>query len=1022
MRRTHRAWCLLLALWCLAWPAAAAPTSSLRFQHLNETGNISILALMQDRLGFVWIGTQSGGLFRYDGYEAVNYTHRVNDLRSVPHSRVFCLMEDAEGRIWVGTRGGLARFDPVTNDFTRFTPPPGPASRLDIKAIVSDGKRGLWLATWGGVQHFDPDTGRFEMFVHQPGVTGSLAHNDVNALAVDARGGLWAATWPEGLDYLPAGSKVFQHFQIDQGKDADSRLNIVRALRFDAAHTLWIGTESGVVTWRDGSPWRSHKRIESPAVRVNQLYLDGDGTMWAGTISEGLLRWKKNRRSPTRYVYRPGDPYSLPADNVRAMLVDRSGMVWAGTFTEGIGLANLYSAGFKRIIPYDAETANQRPNNMLPAIAGAAGGRIWLGGSSGFALFAPGSGEVVQTYRADPRRPQALSSNLVYSLFQQPGGTLWVGTAAGLNRLDQFGGTFTVVRFQDIADDFINTISAGSGNTLWLGTGGSVIHYNAGSGAFKSYKHDDADPHSRSVNGANCVVEDRYGRVWIGSETGGGLDLLDKHTGKVRNFRHSALMPSTISSDFVTALYEDSRGRLWVGTDRGLNEIIAEPDGSIRFRRFSVPDNGEVRILAILSDLAGKIWLSTSGGLVQLDTLTGKASLYVDADGVSDTFTVGSAYAAPDGILYFGGTKGMTAVNPLAVQAKSVAPQVAITDVTVFNRSVKKGVAHAVSVSGPVTAPTSLTLSAQDAVFSIEFAALHYAAPRKNRYAYRLDGFDRDWIGADALHRTATYTNLAPGQYVFRVAASNDRGVWGRNEATLAVTILPRYWQTWWFRILAGVLAIGLICTLYWIRMRRFVRNQLQLEALVAVRTREMEEVNAKLAELSTTDGLTGITNRRGFDIALRREWAHATRRGDTVALALVDVDHFKLYNDHYGHQAGDRCLQTVAALFASHGRRPTDLVARYGGEEFVLLMPATSGVHALAIAQEICQQLAQLALPHEPAAGGVVAVSIGVAAMAPGSDDMPETLIQCADQALYRAKREGRNRALLNDVPATAG
>ncbi|WGG53374.1 GGDEF domain-containing protein [Rugamonas sp. DEMB1] len=357
----------------------------------------------------------------------------------------------------------------------------------------------------------------------------------------------------------------------------------------------------------------------------------------------------------------------------------------------------------------------------------------------------------------------------------------------------------------------------------------------------------------------------------------------------------------------------------------------------------------------------------------------------------------------------------MTAVDPAAVRSDSVAPQVAITDISVFNRSLQNGgLGEGTTIEGPLTAPTRLTLSAQASVFAIEFAALHYTEPGENRYLYQLQGFDRDWVAADAAHRVASYTNLNPGNYLFRVKAANHRGVWNPEPATLQITITPPFWQRWWFRLLAGLLAVGALLGAHLLRLKRVTRQQRELRQLVKERTGELEASNRKLAALSTTDGLTGVANRRGFDLALEREWRRAERTGQTVALTMLDVDHFKKYNDHYGHLAGDACLRAVAELITSHGRRTTDLVARYGGEEFALLAAATDSADAFGVAEAICAELVKLQLPHAASPFGVVTISIGVAVLLPGGDNTPERLLQQADRAMYRAKEKGRNMALL--------
>jgi diguanylate cyclase (GGDEF)-like protein len=317
-----------------------------------------------------------------------------------------------------------------------------------------------------------------------------------------------------------------------------------------------------------------------------------------------------------------------------------------------------------------------------------------------------------------------------------------------------------------------------------------------------------------------------------------------------------------------------------------------------------------------------------------------------------------------------------------------------------------------VKLEGAVHAPRALELPPGQSVVSIEFAALHFTNPGQNRYAYRLDGFDKSWVQADAHHRSATYTNLAPGNYVFEVKASDDRGQWGEQPARLALTIMPAYWQTWWFRLLAVLLVAALLLGGFFARVNALKRVQRKLALLVAERTSALEESNAKLAALSNTDGLTGVTNRRGFDAALADAWALAARTGTPLALAMLDVDHFKRYNDTYGHQDGDLCLLAVARALAAQFRRTGDVVARYGGEEFALLLPVSNAENALRLAEEACAGIAALQLPHAGSPYGIVTVSIGVAAMVPQPGDAAQLLLREADAALYRSKQAGRNRA----------
>ncbi|MGW8394275.1 two-component regulator propeller domain-containing protein [Pseudoduganella sp. HUAS MS19] len=1006
---------LLLVLASSLFAAAAqAAAPSLRFRKLGPLGNDepSMLSLLQDKRGFMWIGTQSNGLYRYDGYRVTKYRSQAGDPRKLPHDRVAALYEDGQGRLWAGTQNGLARFNPESNDFTAFAPANAPSNGRIIRAIVSDGKSGMWLATWGGLQHFEPDSGKFTIHVHDPARPASLGGNDLNALAVDSNGGVWAATWPGGLDYLPAGASEFEHYRVDKGQDPNARANIVRALQFDRHGVLWIGTEGGVWRWDSSKPWDTRESVAVPDSRVTSFYFDRDGTLWATTLSAGLLRWDAAAQRFEQYSHSSDDPYSLPGDNLRAMMQDRGGMLWIASFTDGIALVNLSSSGFTRYLPYRLDGRHGRANNALLSLANGPDGTVWMGGNLGIGQFDPGNGQVLRRYQADGQAG-SINSNIVYSLYQQQDGPLWVGTANGLNRLDTPNGKFKLVRFGNTASDFINSIAPGKDGVLWLGTGNSLVRYDTQRDRSLLFYHDPQNPDSRSVGGTSVVLEDRKGRVWMGSEfNGGGLDLLEPATGKFRHLRAGG--PEGMIDDNVTALHEDAQGRLWIGTSRGLVQLEESARGGLRLRSHAAAVQ-HLKTLSIQSDAKGKIWVSTLAGLFRLNPGNGSAQLYTVADGMTDGFTTNASAPGANGKLYFGGVHGMTSVEPEQVRSDSVPPQVAITDIKLFSHSLSEGrFRDQAWLEGPLTAPTGLVLSSQASAFTIEFAALHFTEPTQNRYAYQLEGFDPDWQETDAERRVATYTNLDPGRYVFRVRAANHHGSWSEHAATLDVTITPPFWQTSWFRIAAAAVILGGLWSLYHWRIRRLTRLQAVLEQQVAARTVELEDSNRKLEALSQTDGLTGVGNRRGFDLALDTEWRRALRTGQPLALSMLDVDYFKKYNDRYGHLAGDATLRAVARLITEHGRRSSDLVARYGGEEFALLSVATPGADAIGVAQTICSELARLQLAHDASPLGHVTISIGVAVLVPTEHSRPEHLVRLADEALYRAKQRGRNQALL--------
>ncbi len=1013
-------WTAVFVCWLGLAPACfgAVPTSPLKFNSLRTVipSDMSIVALLQDRQGFIWIGTHNTGLYRYDGYQAVRYAHRPGNASTLPNDQVSALFEDGAGRVWVGTQAGLARYNPETDDFTVFAAPAGAKNNRLITRIIGDGRGGMWLGTWGGLQHFDPATGKFVQYVHREGDADSLNSNDVNAIALDRRGGLWIGTWPGGIDYLSAGGNRFEHFRMDDSASPDPKLNLVRALFFDRDHRLWIGTERGAYRWDDGAPWSSRAHLPSPSSRMSGFYQDRSGAVWAGTTHGGLLRWNGASDASEAFVHRPDDPYSVQSDDIRTVMEDRGGLLWVGTFSAGVNTVNLNSHGFRRLLPNTTKESAPGMSKALSTIAGAPDNKVWLGSRRGFSLFDPASGETLLRYLHDPAGQGEMAAKAVYSVYQQPGGPLWLATSAGLYAFTEKTRQFKAYNFGTGAENFLNKVVPGRNGVLWLGTGRNLVRFDTATGTHRVFAHDEGDAQSLSLTGITCILEDRLGRVWIGSEWSSGLDMLDPATGRVRHFTFDENRKDGLGDDKIKTIFESRDGRIWLGTAVGLSEIVTSRTGDIGFRsKVLTGSGGPTKVISIAQDQGGTLWVATVSGLLALDANTGATRKYGAADGISDGFAIGASYTGADGMLYFGSLQGVTVVDPPRVGRTVHTPQVSITDIGVGGRSLREAPRPpGVVLDGAVTDPSMLVLPPDASAFSIAFAALDFTDSADNRYQYKLTGFDKGWTDADASRRSASYTNLDPGQYLFEVRAMNTAGLWSEHAATLRIRILPPFWKTGWFRLLSLSLLVAVFAVLYRLRIGTLKRTQARLQQLVGERTRALEESNAKLAALSTTDGLTNITNRRGFDDALAAEWSRSTRSGEPLALAMIDVDFFKLYNDHYGHQAGDHCLKEVAATIASHVRRAGDVAARYGGEEFVLLMPGCTGADALATASALCERVYGRRLPHALSSHAFVTVSIGVFCIAPSAGSTPQELIEAADRALYKAKQAGRNCAHL--------
>ncbi|GAB3410846.1 ATP-binding protein [Massilia agilis] len=847
---------LLLALAVLLGASAhAAPAPTLRFEHLSVDDGLvqeSVLAIVQDADGFMWFGTQTG-LSRFDGYRMTNYRNVVGDPRTLAHNYVRALFVDRKGQLWVGTDGGLDRFDPATQGFTHFAPSEpgrqGNANRRIMK-ILDDGKGGMWLGTGDGLQHFDPATGKFHTWHRVPGDASSLSDDLVNALALDAGGRLWVGT-AAGLDSMAPGAASFEHYRSPFGRAYET----IHALLLDRDHGLWVGSAGGLVRWAQAP--RGERHLFGPAEglkpgEIDSLYRDEDGMLWIGSREHGLYRWRWRSSSFAHYPHLVTDRHSLADDRVPALYRDRVGTLWVGTWYGGVSRVDLGSGGFARILR-EPDARVTPGDNKVRALAAGPDGKLWMATNDGINLYDPSSGVTTQVYRHQPNNRNSLIDQAGNALAVEKNGVLWIGANTGVTRFDPATGRFTrhVLVPGNTNANTVRFMRTDREGILWISTTGGLHRLDPASGKLTTYRRDPSDPATLSDNTVRPVLEDSRGRFWVGSF--GGLSLLDRATGKFRHFRHDDADPSTLSHDEVHYLLEDRKGNLWVGTAVGLNRMVEGKDGKISFVRYTSNEGlANDDVAAMLEDQDGRIWASTSIGLSCLDPATGAWRNYGAADGTTDgAYFDGSALAMPDGTLYFGGFNGMTAFNPREIHDNSIAPRAVITGFQIFNQPIAQ--VHPGLLSGPIEQAKRITLSAGESIFSLEFSALHFAAPQRNRFAYRLENFDQDWVSTDAGKRFATYTNLDPGYYVFRVRAANKDGVWSDTPASLEIIIEPPYWKTWWFRVLGVILLAGVTYGIILARLSGLRRQKELLERQVSARTEEIELQN-RLLERQTQE------------------------------------------------------------------------------------------------------------------------------------------------------------------------
>lgn len=838
-----------------------------RFEDYRTSEGLAVDAwvehILQDQRGFLWVGT-AFGLHRYDGYtfENVYYAFAIDGL-----------IEDHEGMIWVAKQEmGLSRFDPEAGTFTDYQhDPDDPTSLSDnvIRALHIDQHGTLWVGTLAGLDRFEPDTGTFTKFQHAPDNPGSLSVGAAVRIYEDREGFLWVGTTTNeprvrnvigtgigsGLNRFDRTTQTFTSFHHEPGNVYSLIDNQISHINEDREGNLYVGTcESGLHRYdRERDRFERLRPPTDPAIRPNQdtdhvyappgialedscnpvtiIHEDTEGGFWVGTFGGGLNHFHEG--TLTHYGSDPADPYSLSTDAVVSMYEDRQGTRWIGTHLGGLNKVVPNPArGFRPLV---VDTARPERAPVVTAIMEDAAGRLWMGTNQG------------EIYRLDPSTgtrldpPFRLTAGHIEGLYEDREGVIWAGNI-GLFALDPEAGVRKSYRAQTpgrrphqsdtrapdesgrLGNVYVNNILEDTTGQLWVGTWGGVYRLDRATGTFTHYAHDPQDPGSLAGNSIFPLYVDRQGTFWVGVYQDKGLSRYDPATDQFINF---------LDSTAVNALYEDTKGRFWVGSwgsgllhfDRatGAHTTYSTADGLVH----------DI-VGSILEDDQGFLWIVTVGGLSRFDPETEIFVNFTEEDGFPNTMTDAEqdeALKSQSGDLIIAGERGVTIVSPGAFATNPHPPAVIVRGLRVFDAPLQE--------AGML--PPSVELAHDQNDLTFEYVGLHFTRPEKNRYAYRLEGYEEGWreVGNQ---RTARYTSLDPGDYTFCVKAASSDGVWNDEGASVRVTILPPWWRTVWAYLLYGLLLIGGIFAVDRTQRRRLLARERE-------RTRERERAQAKAIE-----------------------------------------------------------------------------------------------------------------------------------------------------------------------------
>jgi len=832
------------------WPGISnAQKSNIAFRHLTTKDGLSqsnIYAILQDRQGFMWFATRDG-LNRYDGNTFVVYKHNPADSESLSGNYIFDLIEDDNGYLWITCNGGgVNKFDPTTGRFTRYLHDPDNPNSISgnsIESVVQDSHGYLWFGTaFSGLDKFDPATQTFTHYRND--IDGQFVGRITNIIE-DSHGGIWFVG-NRGLFHLNP-----QTGQITRPPATVGQFSADYICE-DKAGNLWmLAISPKALIKYDPQTERLFKYPNDAIGSLASFNLldDGRNGFWVPT-RQGLFHFdRKTERFTHLFQHDETDPDGLNDDYIISIFQDRGGLLWLGTEKGGLNILNFQQEQF-RYYRHNTAALHSLSPGRVTAIHEDPDGILWVGFNPRILDRFDRSSDRITHYIPDPKNENTISKGLdINCIHKDTRGYVWLsGWEGGLDRFDKRNGQ--IKHFRHNPDDPNSLISNNvlyvyedrSGH-LWLGQNGGLSCFDPATEQFTNYRHNPDDPTSLGFTNVSIIYQDHSGALWLGTWEG-ILSCFDNKTKTFLTYTPDSRDPHKLYGGSIYAIHEDRDGTLWLGASDGLYRFNRKNELFTRYTESQgLPSSS---IMGILEDNVGRLWLSTKNGLSRFNPQTETFRNYGASDGIQDNdFSERCYEQGPNGEMFFGSSKGFHAFFPDRIRDNPYIPPIVLTDFRLFGKSVPIG--NGSVLKSTINNTDTLILPYYLNNLSFEFAALSYAAPEKNRYRYKLEGFDADWHNVGSKERLAVYTNLKAGNYVFRVQGSNQDGVWNKKGKTIYIKIHTPWWQTWWFLSIFIAALLTLAFAIHYLRVMNIKKFNLKLQHEVTERTWELDAANEEL-------------------------------------------------------------------------------------------------------------------------------------------------------------------------------
>jgi two-component system, sensor histidine kinase ChiS len=850
---------LLLLFFIIITPCISAQQDKMgiKFDNISIKDGLSQSSpncIFQDSRGILWIGTEDG-LNKYDGYAFTVYKPDQKDPNSISNPRIFSICEDARGNLWIGTNGGgLNEYDRKTDRFIHFLPSNQDSASIAGSLVYTVAKAAgnkIWIGTDKGLSIFDLKSNRFADVKHDP-ILEPLTRTTILSIALDTAN-TWIGTDIGLFQVEKAGT--LKSYSNAPGISQSLPGKLVTSLLIDKNHNLWVGTENGPAELKPGNENfevftdLSGNGLQSASDHVRALLEDDQGNIWIGTFGGGLHIYNASTGDFMHLAYDYNNPYSLSNNEVLSLFMDLSGIIWVGT--NGLDKYNPKKDKFVLYdyVPYVREKLIFR--NIHPIYEDTRG-ILWVGSKSDGLHILDRRNKKYSRLVHEPGNPNSLSSSRIRTLLEYPEGTLWIGTEdQGLNKMilnaERKPTRYSFFRNipgnpNSLTSNKIYAIYPDKKGKLWIGTDKGLTIMEMATESFTQFIPDTNNPKSLSNSTVYCIYGDQSEGIWLATDF--GVNKFDPASGGFIHYIHNDKDTASLIHNEILSFLEDKQGNLWIGTyGKGLDKF--NPKNQTFTHYTAIKSLSTAVIYGILEDNNENLWLSTNNGIIKFNPARGEINQFSIEDGLqSNEFNGTSYFKSFTGEMFFGGQYGFNSFFPNAVVKDSVPPKIIMSGLQVGNKSVVPG-SHS-PIDQHISEVKEIHLNYRQNNFTLYFSALHFANPAQNKYKYKLEGFDEDWIDAGN-RRFVSYTSLPYKTYTFRVIASNSDGIWNEKGLSVKIKIRPPFWATIWFRIFMFLV----ICSAVYYGVRKRLsfekKQKLVFENKFQASSKELQEAREKL-------------------------------------------------------------------------------------------------------------------------------------------------------------------------------